>query len=71
MEVYELSVSKSGSIAFIGEEKYRPAELYFLSNIDAKPERITDFNHKIAERKQGMREGIPGTAHPVLKPTVC
>ena len=58
MEVYELSVSRSGSIAFIGEEKYRPAELYFLSNIDATPERITDFNHRIAERKQGMRKGI-------------
>jgi dipeptidyl aminopeptidase/acylaminoacyl peptidase len=57
-EIYELSVSKSGSIAFIGEEKYRPVEVYFLANTDSKPERITDFNHKIAERKQGKREGI-------------
>ena len=58
MEVYELSVSKSGSIAFIGEEKQRPVELYFLPTVDAKPERITDFNRSIAERKQGKREGI-------------
>lgn len=58
MEIYELSVSKSGLIAFTGEEKYRPVELYFLSDINAEPKRITDFNHRIAERKQGKREGI-------------
>lgn len=58
MEIYELSVNKSGSIVFIGEEKYRPVELYFLSDINAEPKRITDFNHSIADRKQGKREGI-------------
>lgn len=57
-EVYETSVSKTGSIAFIGEEKYRPVEIFLLLNADAKPERITDFNHKTAERKQGKREGF-------------
>jgi dipeptidyl aminopeptidase/acylaminoacyl peptidase len=57
-EVYETSVSKSGSIAFIAEEKYRPVEIFFLANADAKPERLTDFNHKTAERKQGKREGF-------------
>lgn len=57
-EVYETSVSKSGSIAFIAEEKYRPVEIFFLANADAKPERLTDFNQKTAERKQGKREGF-------------
>jgi dipeptidyl aminopeptidase/acylaminoacyl peptidase len=57
-EVYELSVSKSGSVAFIGEEKYRPVEVFVLSNIDSEPERITNFNQRTAERKQGKREGI-------------
>ncbi len=57
-QVYETSVSKTGSIAFIGEEEYRPVEIFFLANIDAKLERITDFNHKTAEMKQGKREGI-------------
>ena len=57
-EVYETSVSKSGSIAFIAEEKYRPVEIFFIANSDAKPERLTDFNHKTAERKQGKREGF-------------
>jgi dipeptidyl aminopeptidase/acylaminoacyl peptidase len=57
-ETYELSVSKAGHIAIIAEEKYRPVEVYFYSNIDAKPERITDFNNKIATRKHGKREGI-------------
>lgn len=57
-EVYETSVSKTGSIAFIAEEKYRPVEIFFLANADAKPERFTDFNHDTAERKQGKREGF-------------
>jgi dipeptidyl aminopeptidase/acylaminoacyl peptidase len=57
-EVYETSVSKSGSIALIAEEKYRPVEIFLFANADAKPERLTDFNHKIAEAKQGKREGF-------------
>jgi dipeptidyl aminopeptidase/acylaminoacyl peptidase len=57
-EVYETSVSKSGSIAFIAEEKYRPVEIFFLANADAKPERLTNFNQKTAEKKQGKREGF-------------
>lgn len=57
-EVYETSISKSGSIAFIAEEKYRPVEIFFLATPDAKPERLTDFNHDTAERKQGKREGF-------------
>lgn len=57
-EVYETSVSKTGSIAFIAEEKYRPVEIFFLASADAKPERLTDFNHDTAERKQGKREGF-------------
>jgi dipeptidyl aminopeptidase/acylaminoacyl peptidase len=57
-ETYELSVSKSGSIAFIGEERYRPVEIYFLANKDAAPIRITDFNKQTATKKHGKREGI-------------
>lgn len=57
-EVYETSVSKTGSIAFIAEEKYRPVEIFFLASADAKPERLTDFNYDTAERKQGKREGF-------------
>ena len=56
MEVVEFSVSKTDSFVFIGEEKYRPAELYYKSSIDASPQRITDFNKTIALRKQGIRE---------------
>lgn len=58
VEVYETSVSKTGSIAFIAEEKYRPVEIFFLATPNAKPERLTDFNHDTAERKQGKREGF-------------
>jgi dipeptidyl aminopeptidase/acylaminoacyl peptidase len=56
MEVYEISVSKTGSMAFIGEEKYRPSELFYKATLDAKPVRITEFNQQIAARKQGKRE---------------
>ena len=62
MEVYELSASKSGAIAFIGEEKYRPAEVYLSSNLEAAPKRLTDFHHQIAQNKQGVREGITWTS---------
>lgn len=58
MEVSEFSVSKTDSIVFIGEEKYRPAELYYKPAIAAKPVRITDFNAAIATRKLGKREGF-------------
>ena len=56
MEVIEFSVSKTGSMVFIGEEKYRPAELYYKATVDAKPVRITELNQQIATRKQGNRE---------------
>jgi dipeptidyl aminopeptidase/acylaminoacyl peptidase len=58
MEVLEFSANKNGSIIFIGDEIYRPDELYFKSSVDAKPTRITSFNRQIAERKQGKREGF-------------
>ncbi len=58
IEVIEFSASKTGSIVFIGEEKYRPAELYYKTTVDAKPVRITDLNDRIAARKQGVREAF-------------
>ena len=58
MEISEISVSNNGGIAFIGDEKNRPAELYFKASPDAKAVRISDFNEEIAGRKQGSREGF-------------
>jgi dipeptidyl aminopeptidase/acylaminoacyl peptidase len=42
------NVGKDGSIAFAGCTPTQPAELYYLASPDAKPKRLTDFNHEIA-----------------------
>jgi dipeptidyl aminopeptidase/acylaminoacyl peptidase len=39
---------KGGLIAFIGSTRTQPTELYYLASPDAKPKRLTDFNHEIA-----------------------
>src|SRR5262249_44903332 len=57
-ELAEFSATKTGSIVFIGDQTYRPSELYFKSSPDVKPTRITSVNQKIAEHKQGKREGF-------------
>lgn len=62
MEVGEFSVSKSGSIAFVGDEMYRPSELYYKATTQAPPIRLTDFNHELSARKQGKREGFTWTS---------
>jgi Tol biopolymer transport system component len=67
MEVLEFNANKKGSIVFIGEEMYRPSELYFKSSSEAKPERITSFNQQISERKQGRREGFSWKSPMALK----
>ncbi len=41
-------VGKDGSIAFAGSNSTRPTELYYLASPDARPKRLTDFNHEIA-----------------------
>ncbi len=44
----ETNVGKDGSIAFAGSTPTQPNELYYLASPDAKPKRLTDFNHEIA-----------------------
>src|SRR5208282_1669072 len=41
-------VGKDGSVAFAGSTPTQPTELYYLASPDAKPKRLTDFNHEIA-----------------------
>jgi dipeptidyl aminopeptidase/acylaminoacyl peptidase len=41
-------VGKDGSIAFAGNTPTQPIELYYLASPDAKPKRLTDFNHELA-----------------------
>ncbi len=47
-EWVDANVSKDGSIAFVGSTPTQPTELYYLASPDAKPKRLTDFNHEIA-----------------------
>ena len=40
-------VGRDGSIAFPGSTLTQPTELYYLTSPNAKPKRLTDFNHEI------------------------
>jgi dipeptidyl aminopeptidase/acylaminoacyl peptidase len=50
------NVGKDGSIAFAGCTPAQPAELYYLASPDAKPKRLTDFNHEIATLDLGRTD---------------
>ncbi|TRW25891.1 S9 family peptidase [Flavobacterium zepuense] len=54
----DASVSKSGSIAFIGSNPTKPAELYYLKSATAKPIQLTNFNKEIAAMTLGKTETI-------------
>jgi dipeptidyl aminopeptidase/acylaminoacyl peptidase len=44
----DVDAGKDASIAFAGGTSSQPTELYYLASADAKPKRLTDFNHEIA-----------------------
>jgi dipeptidyl aminopeptidase/acylaminoacyl peptidase len=52
----DASIGPNGEIAFTGSEPQHPAELYYLSSPDAKPRRMTDFNHEVAALELGRSE---------------
>ncbi|MBL8267287.1 S9 family peptidase [Steroidobacter sp.] len=58
LQIWNLSVSTAGTIAFVGSEAQRPAELYLLSSVDAKPRRLTQFNESLAALSLGRMETI-------------
>ncbi len=47
------SIARDGTIAFVGEQTSRPAELYVLSPRAAAPQRLTSFNQDIAALQLG------------------
>jgi len=49
-------VGRDGSIAFAGSTPTQPTELYYLASPDAKPKRLTDFNHEIAALDLGRTD---------------
>ncbi len=50
------NVGKDGAIAFPGSTQTHPDELYYLASPDAKPKRLTDFNHLMATLDLGHTE---------------
>ncbi len=52
----DVSVGANGSIAFVGSEPSRPAELWWLASPSAAPKRLTDLNAEIAGRDLGKAE---------------
>jgi dipeptidyl aminopeptidase/acylaminoacyl peptidase len=52
----EANEAKDGAIAFAGSTPTQPTELYYLASPDAKPKRLTDFNHEIAAMDLGRLE---------------
>jgi dipeptidyl aminopeptidase/acylaminoacyl peptidase len=45
---FSIVAGKDSSIAFTGSTPTQPPELYYLASPDARPKRLTDFNHEIA-----------------------
>ena len=56
--VPDLDVGAGGSLAFVATEPHRPAELYYMKSVRAKPRRMTDFNAPISELDLGSVEEI-------------
>ena len=54
----DASMGPNGELAFTGTEPARPAELYYLASPEAKPERLTDFNHDVAALELGRSETV-------------
>ncbi len=56
-----MSISTTGSIAFIGSTATHPGELYVLDSVNAKPRRLTDVNAFTDDLDLGRTESIEWT----------
>lgn len=54
----DMTVSKSGSIAFIGTDPSTPAELYYMANTTAPVKRLSDFNAEVRALQFGKTETV-------------
>ena len=53
-----LSVSKTGSLAFIGSTAAHPGELYVMDSVHAQPRRLTDVNAFVDGLRLGRTQSI-------------
>lgn len=49
----DASVSNTGAFAFTGSEPHHPTELYYMSSVNAKPQRLTSYNDAVASLDLG------------------
>jgi dipeptidyl aminopeptidase/acylaminoacyl peptidase len=54
----DLSVSKTGAVAFVGGTATRPGELYVMNSVNAKPHRLTNMNAFVDGIALGRTESI-------------
>jgi len=54
----DVAVGRDGSIAFVGSESKRPAELYYMPSATAAPRRLTDLNAEVAALDLGRSEVV-------------
>ena len=54
----DVAVGANGSIAFIGTEPNRPAELYVMDSASGMPRRLTDLNREVAALDFGRVETV-------------
>jgi len=54
----DMSVAKTGAIAFTGSEPQHGSELYLLASAQAAPKRLTDFNKETAALELGKTETV-------------
>lgn len=52
----DATAGRDGSIAFPGSTPTQPTELYYVASPDAKPKRLTDFNHEVANLDLGRTD---------------
>jgi dipeptidyl aminopeptidase/acylaminoacyl peptidase len=52
------AAARNGAIAFTGTEAGRPSEVYYLPPGGSAPQRLTDFNHDIAQLRLGRVETL-------------
>jgi dipeptidyl aminopeptidase/acylaminoacyl peptidase len=54
----DVTVGPNGSIAFVGSDPHRPAELYFMASPAERPRRLTNLNAAVAALDLGQVETI-------------
>ncbi len=57
-DLVDMTVGKTGAIAFIGDTPRQTSELYYLKSVNDTPHRLTDFNHDIAALDLGKNETV-------------